>query len=266
MPDFQFPPGAGGGGGSSSTPELSFLQEVIIPSVAGKNRYTIPVGNYFLDKAGETALDLDQGAGFISQQYGPDYSHLRRGFGNPAFGVPATVADAAIGFDFAHPVSAGWTFRFRWYERRILISPMPIGKVKYVAGVPDYTTPWIPTSIANAPNGVVVPKLTGYAVEFWRESFKNGGKRGTLGVLRRDGRRYVPYFRGAVDVFTFPRTTFAPLSVFKFKRKKYKVCYYNPLTGARSSLSEDTIQIAPTNEDRTISIGTMHVGKSVWII
>jgi hypothetical protein len=54
--------------------------EIIVPTVAGRYTYTIPVGSWFLDRAEDTQLDIDtgSGAGWIPQAYGPDYSHLRR--------------------------------------------------------------------------------------------------------------------------------------------------------------------------------------------
>lgn len=234
------------------TSQTTVEHMMIVPSVAGKNSYAIPAGNLFLNSAGETQLDLDQGAGFIPQAYGADYGHLLRS----APGTPASVVDAAIGFSLNNAVSAGWTFRFRWKERRILVEPPSIAKVLSSL---DYNLYWLPNS-ANAPDGVLVPSLNGMQVEFWRETRRNGGRRGSADPtkIQRLGRRYLPYFRGATDVFLFNRAAFA---VATGPRRKYRVCYYDPTTGARSALSNDIILVNNNQQADRVNgkIGRAHV-------
>jgi hypothetical protein len=230
---------------------------VVVASIAGKNNYTIPIGNMFFDQAGETTLETDSGAGFVPQIYGLDYTHFRR---SAASGTPPTVADAAIGFSVVGAVPAGWTFRFRWFERRLITSPISLAKIN-TSG--DYTVPWTANSV-NAPNGILVPAYPGAQIEFWRQTWKNGGLRGTSTVLFRQGKRYLPYFRGATDVVSFPISAFCPTE--RTKRNHFRVCYYDPITGARSALSTDIIVVCSTTDPGDGVNGRIQRLKgSVWI-
>lgn len=226
----------GAGGGQTSvinSLEVTFENEMIVSSVAGVQTYYIPIGNYLFDGAGETTLDLDTGGGYARQTFGVDYIHKGRG------SVPATVADDGIGFTFIPAVAAGWTFRFRWKTRKLLVEPSPVAKIRVIGGVLQNAVKWNANSV-NAPNGVRVPKLNGYQVEFWRQSRKNGGLSGT--ALPRGGRRYVPYFRGPINQFIFERAEFFPPPQSS-SRRYFRVAYYNPVTHARSSLSQDIIVV-----------------------
>lgn len=238
-------------------PVLTTPHEMIIPSVAGRNNYTIPVGNWFLDAVGDTALDIDQGSGFIPQAYGPDYAHLLR------VTPPPTVADAAIGFSIVGgAVSAGWALRFRWFERTLLANQPSIAAK--VLQPPSYTVEWLQNGpfAANTPNGVRVPEYPNVQVEFWRQTWRNGGVRGGAGVLRREGKRYLPYFRGALNQFTFAKAEFS--SAQGLKRNHYRVCYYDPTNGARSALSNDVIVVCGPQNDR-VNGRMARWARSVWI-
>lgn len=236
--------------------QVTTEQVIVLASVAGKNNYTIPVGNMFLDAAGESFLDLDTGAGFVPQAFGADYSHFRRN----APGTPTSVADAAIGFSMTNAVSTGWLFRFRWKQRSIIVEPPAIAKVLSSL---DYSLFWQSNS-SNAPDGIRVPPMNGMQVEFWRESPRDGGKRGSADPtkIRREGRRYLPYFRGATDVFVFDRSTFA---IATNRRFKYRVCYYDPTTGARSALSNDIVLVCNQSQADRVNGRVVRTARSVWV-
>lgn len=235
-------------------PIATIPRTIVLNSIANKNNYRIPVGDWFLDAVGTTTLEIDSGAGYVAQAFGADYSHLRR------YTPPASVADAALGFSLAGgPVPAGWSLLFRWNDGRILIEPNSIAKV--LAPV-DYTIPWLANS-ANAPNGVLIPELPGVQCEFWRETVRDGGKRGNNGVLKREGRRYLPYFRGTLDTFRFSVADFA--STQREHRNHYRVCYYDPSTGARSLLSRDVIVVCNTMQPDRVNGRTQRQVGSVWI-
>lgn len=233
--------------------------EMILPTLLGKNNYRIPVGSYFASGT-PISLEIDQGAGYIPQDLGPDYSELGR------VTPPPTVADLKLGYSLAGgPIAAGWSMRFRWVERQLRMNVGPLAKVKLVGGVPDYANPWNQSSTPDHPNGVRIPEMAGMQVEFWRYARKNGGKRGGFGVLHRDGRRFVPYFRGPVNQFLFTVDDFRPTS-HSLRYAKFRVCYVDPVTQARSPLSTDEIIVcARGRDDRTNMGAALRAANSVWI-
>lgn len=245
---------------TSGLPIAEIPRSVMLDSVAGQNNYRIPVGDWVLDAPGQTTLQIDQGTGFIDQAFGADYGLLRR------VTPPATVADAAIGFSLVGGIiAAGWKLYFTWTDRRILTEAPSIAKVLIQAGPPApsiYTVAW-ESNGPDAPDGVLVPELPGMQVEFWRQSFNDGGIRGATGALRREGRRYLPYYRGAVDLFRFAISDFSPLQTRK--RNRFRVCYYDLANGARSLLSRDVIVVCGQQPDHVNGRGSVRSARSVWI-
>lgn len=225
--------------------ESTFVHQVILPSIAGEQTYLIPVGCIFTNRPGEFLLEVDKGTGFVRETEGIDYAVFTRN------GAPLSVAD--IGFGFFRPVAppAGWNFRLTWYERIVHKTPMGIAKIKLtgVGGTVDMSVRWNQNS-ANAPNGVTVPELTGYVVEFWRKVQRSGGLHGlNLNDRQRRGPRYIPRYRGTAGKFNFHVSEFTGGT--SFARHKFRVCYYNPLTFARSMLSTDIIvACSPAKADK----------------
>lgn len=261
-------PGAGGGGGF----ETFVTRSMTIPSVFGAADYRIPVGLWF-KQGSATTLTINGN----EQQYGADYSHIGR------YSTPPTVADTCFGFHVSGGLTPlGWTLTFTWSEGHLSIHPPTVTLQRLVnlgAGwQPDFTqegNPWSPSSVTLAPNGVSIPTPPApYVVEFWRETTKRGGTFLTPngGHVFRSGRRYVPYFRGpstqSVDPNTFYMSEFSSARARPWQ--KLRVCYYNPLTGARSALSAETIVVigtASTDQIRTYGVGMnpAHVAGSVMI-
>lgn len=78
-------------------------------------------------------------------------------------------------------------------------------------------------------------------------------------------RRYMPYFRGAVDRFIFQRQEFFTAPVTS-NRRRFRVAYYNPTTHARPGLSQDTIVVcADTAADGVNGRAPVRRQGSVWI-
>jgi hypothetical protein len=240
-------------------PSVLVRQETFIQSTSGKDRLVIPVGNYYLDAPGESELWINFGSGFVQQTYGVDYQHRRvRGSG-----APTTVADAAIGFDYlgGPPPDDSWEFRFVWNERRLLIAPIVVAATRFGQ---DSSIRYQNNS-ANPCDGVIVPERQGCVVEFWRRTTKPGGKRGRLEMVPpRDGKRYVPYFRGDPGAFRFHRSTFCT-GDFARPRRKFRVCYYDPSTGARSELSNDVIVASAIARFDSVNGRVVRVPGAVWI-
>lgn len=251
------------GGGGSVIPEADFWNETIQPSVAGQLAYWIPLGCYYRNNAQDVQVDIDTGSGWIPQAYGADFGPKIRNT------PPPTVADLAIGIRLNDPPPAGWQIRIRWRERKILISPPPLAKVRLtgVGGNPDYTVPWSSNG-GTPPNAVTIPARNGFQVEFWRLSRRTGGLNiGHPPSPRRQGRRYVPYFRGAVNLWTFHMNELRSLAGVPYSRLHYRVCYVNPTTGARSDLSPD-ILVANIKRDERCGKnpgGKLRTDSSVWI-
>lgn len=236
----------------ASGTEISMTQEMTVISTTESNYY-IPIGCIFFDAAGESTLEVDTGGGFTPAVYGVDYVHLQRGLTRPA----APITDIAIGFTWiSGPVSPGWTFRFTWKERHILINPAPIMAIYLSGGVPDYSNYWHVDS-APTTNGIMVPDLNNYQVELWRMSNHRGGKN------FRGGKRFVPYVRGATNQFIFDMSGFAGSR----RKWRFRICYYNPITGARSPLSEDVVAFNNTGRNDTCggSGSRIRINKAVWI-
>lgn len=254
------------GGSGTSIPEADFWHEVIQPSIAGRMTYWIPLGCWFRDNPADVTVDIDTGSGsWVPQAYGVDFTAKRR------YTPPPTVADLAIGIRLNNPPPAGWNIRIRWRDRRILIEPPPLAKVHLtsVGGVPDYTVTWYANG-ATPPNAVTIPQRNGFQAEFWRLTTKSGGMLRHMprpGVPRRQGRRYVPYFRGPVDVWTFHMDEIRSTSGSPASRLHYRVCYVNPVTGARSALSPDIIVLNLRRVERCGKTGSgqMRTYPSLWI-
>jgi hypothetical protein len=250
MPDFNYP-------GDKPPIETATFEQIVVPSSAGVQEYFTPTGSYFFDGTGETALERDTGAGFVPQVFGVDYTHRARA----ATSCPASVIDAAIGFTFIPAVLAGWTFRFRWKVKTVLVEPYPVTKAKVSAGVIDNSVTW-KANTADAPNGILVPPLSGYQLEFWRQTRHPGGLPG-FGTRPRGGRRYMPYYRAAVGQFAVGIDEFAPVAAKN--RWQYRVCYYNPLSKARSLMSRDKIVVCSGTSDAVNGRSPVRTARSVWI-
>jgi len=262
MPPIVFPMSAGGAI-NGVVPEGTLTHQMTVPSVAGQQGYLIPVWDWFKNAATECILERNTGGGFVKLTFGVDFNGFVRS------GAPASVVDAVIGFYLAAAPPAGQTFRFTWFERIIYKIPMGIAKAKLTGGgggTPDMTVKWSQNT-SNAPNGVTVPELTGYLVEFWRKNVKSGGLHtGPLGAVQRRGPRYIPYYRGPAAQFNFQSDEFSPN--IRQKRWHYRVCYYNPVSFARSILSTDIIVVNSTPKaDFVGQPGDPQVrqARSVWI-
>lgn len=259
-------PGGSGGGLETTTTRTMSLQ-----TRAGEPNYRIPVGLWFkANPPGTETTTLTING--IPQSLGPDYGYLGR------YSSPPTVSDSVFGFQIAGSPPAGWNMVFTWQEGFVNVSPPTVALQRLInldsGWEPDFSTAgnaWSPTSLTLAPNGVMVPPPPApYVVEFWRETIKRGGLFLTpLGhYVWRHGKRYVPYFRGPSVLSAYP-TTFH-MSEFSSGRarpwQKFRVCYYNPLTGARSALSSETIiVVGTTTPDRVGNLGVTHIAGSVMI-
>lgn len=236
------------------TPSVAH-REVILPTVAGHRRYHVPVGSWFMEGSA-TILEIDRGSGWVEQAYGADYSHLQR------YTPPPTVADLCVGWELAGVPPAGWTMRFRWEERRMgfpveTVAPVRVG----VGGEVDYSVVWYQWDASRMPNAVQVPGFPGFCLEFWRQTSRTGGLRGSS--LQRSGKRWVPYYRHPAGGSLVRMGEFAAGGTQKIR--EYRVRYYDPSTGARGPLSADIIAVGGNRENRVRTVGTIHAANAVWL-
>jgi hypothetical protein len=248
-------------------PETTILREIEFNSVVGQKLYHIPLGEHFLDNNEDTEVYY---SGIPYQRDSGFYGHIHRSL------APwmTSVRDACTGIVLITAPTAVVPMKLRYKLRLIVTTPPSVALVRanFLGGVwcPDYTVSrWLPSNPSVAPNAIqVATPASQYTLEFWRLSRTKGGDhQGTSWLnAKRMGRRYLPVFRGpstgTSDPGLFVRDHFDPTSDANPWRK-YRICWYNSLTGARSALSPETIVVGGSKPDRHNGQGPTRYG--VWI-
>lgn len=231
--------------------------------VAGQQGVFLPWGAYVLAAASNIEVLLDQGGGFVQQAYGADFgfqTRQRAGWPQPS------TADVSTGIWMNDPAAGGETVRVRWRSGSILIEPPSPIAFSTAAPVPPlgnfnsfrYIGPYVP-------NAFKVAERFGLQVEVWRMSARGGCNRSPVsvpGFLQvRGGRRFSPFWRGPAG---FGETTILPNTFTQRRKNVFRVCYYDPATGARSALSAERVYFV-NRRDAIGTAGTMHPAGSVWV-
>jgi hypothetical protein len=236
--------------------------------VAGQQGVFLPWGAYVLATAPNIEVQIDQGAGFVLQAFGADYAFQTRQQSNGW--SQASTKDVSTGVWLNNPSAAGDIVRVRWRSGSILLPPPSPIAVSTTAPVPApggsngfrYNGPY-------PPDAFTVAERFGFQVEAWRMSMHGGQKRVPAAVPTfvqlRGGRRLFPYWRspaGSGETTIVPSTFVGGASA----RKKFvfRVCYYDPATGARSELSAERVYFS-WRDDKILTIGTLHPAASVWV-
>jgi hypothetical protein len=248
-------------------PEVTVLRSVLFTAKAGQKLFFLPIGEHFLDAPSETELYVDNvlhrpGDGF--------YSHVKRGTAGWM-----NTTDAMIGIALTTPTAGGEQVVLYWHQRLILLQPASVALVHCTqdgGGIwrPDYSTDmrWRQNDPLVAPNAIQVANPPpDYVVEWWRLTRVKGGNHGGNGAGYRAGRRYMPVFRGPAVVTDndslFLRTQFDGSST-ACPWRHFRVCYYNPTTGARGNLSSEVIISAgPDHPDQHNSHGPCRY--NLWV-
>ena len=246
-------------------PEVAVLREVQHTTVVGQTLYCLPMGEHFLDAATETEVTNRGGTYRIGDGF---YAHVHRHLAPWML----SVSDAMMGIVLAIPPGEASALTIKWRQKLILVPPGSVALVHCVlaSGVwrPDYSMKWLQNDPLLAPNAIQVPPPPdGYVVEWWRLSRQKGGEHADHGTGYRMGRRYLPAYRGPAvgtdNPSLFLRTQFDGASSHGPWRH-YRICYYNPTTGARSALSSEVIIAAGINNpDQHNSKGPCRY--NVWV-
>lgn len=238
--------------------------------VAGQQAVFLPWGQYVLAQSGWAEVTLN-GAPLT---FGVDWIFQTRQARSTGWGYPST-ADASTGVWLLVSTNAGDVVVVRWRTGRINLPPPSVSPV-YVTGGALPPSPGVGLTQrwtyvgAVLPNAIVCPGLDGFQLEVWRMSRKSGrvvGVRVLPGLDEyRRGRNFVPLFRPASatsgDILIQPGADFsAPTN-----RSHYRVCYYDPATGARTDLSAEHVVFENRRDDRISTLGVVHQRGSVWTV
>jgi hypothetical protein len=218
-------------------------------AVAGQTKYYLPIESFY--QGGET-LYLNG----VKKTLGSDYTRLGRTL------VPASVADMYIGFELVTPPAGGESLRFDWFVNCLSCDPPPVRVVRLVGGVVDYTQPWLATDPLICPNGIGTNCPPILAIEFWRYTSHTGGLRHHN---YRAGRRYVAYYRAAPGVDLFDRLTFCSGGGTNNKNWKFCICYYDPVSQARSPFSKEFLCQRYNRPEKANGFDRRAAG-SVWLV
>jgi len=248
--------------------------EITLPAVAGNRAYRTPIGNYFAAHPD----DVQVWHNATPLQYGTDYQPYYAGMNNPPYTQPSTVQDVSSGIQLTSAVPTG-TIRIRWTERTLPISPRVVGVAKFDNNDGTWernlTRQWRISDPNAYPNAIYVTKPPdGYVLELWRFTNKSGGLWTSHGVDRNGhGRRMMPFQRGpqpnvidGQNAMVMNQAFLCPASGAARKRK-YRVCWYNPTTRTRSLFAPQLIVFFTGGQgDRHDGQTTAwRVRDSVWI-
>jgi hypothetical protein len=240
---------------SSNDSAVETTRETILTADGTHAIFRLPLGSYVASHIDDILvfISTDGGVTWIDQQLGADFAFYYSGRFNPGFSQPPSVQDVASGIEIVAGVpSAGWRIKIQWIERISPFVPRSIVPARFT-GSPytvDNSFSWETSNDAHTPNGILLPQgPDGYVPELWRVTKHKGG-------LNRDragfhfiggGRRLIPYFRGpqanVVDPNAIVLVGGLGISTASARKFKFRVCYYNPTTRARTAFAPGLITV-----------------------
>jgi hypothetical protein len=274
----------------ASFASIETTREFAQPTLLNKNVYLLPMGSYVAADPQDARVFLTVGAVTAELPYSAVplagawmFSYPGIFSGNAVRPSVRDVANGVISAAGAFP--AGATLTIRWVERLAPFRPRsltpqyltrPNALVDFAA---DPSQPWIAKSATSAPNAIVVPPgPPGFVPELWRLTRKLGGhtRNTSPNTFFTNGRRFVPYFRGPQPEVSDPNTfllnesnamfpTASPFGTPNNQRLRFRVCYYNPTTRARSHFAPEVAFVFKAYAGDRHSMGTLRVSGIVYV-
>ena len=250
------------------------VYDITLPVVPSTHAYRTPIGNYFAAHPD----DVQVWHNTTLLTYGTDYQPYYAGMNNQSHSQPVSVRDVSSGIYLTSAVMTG-TIRIRWIERTLPVSPRVVGVAMFenngVTWERNLNKKWRISDPAAYPNAIYVTEPPdGYVLELWRYTNKNGGLWTSHGVDRNGhGRRMLPFQRGPQPNVTEGQNAMVMTSDFlspasgAARKRKYRVCWYNPTTRIRSLFAPEIIVVFGGNPgERHNNKNTIwRVRGSVWI-
>lgn len=249
------------------------LNTVSATAVAGQQGFFLSWGSYI------RASDLlEVTVDGVSASYGP----MARQGGVGQLGWPQpTTADVVRGVWLTNPCVGGETVAIQFRTQVLLIDP-PVPMVTFAPGgvLPTGLVPgvgnWIPNSYQNpafVPNSFVLPQRAGLQIELWRRSRRMGRFRQALtvpGLFQiRQAHHFSPWWRSSlasVDGYEVVDPWVANIVNYSsWRANQFKLAWYDPMTGARSPLSVQSIMVQQRSERVLGTPSPTHPNMSVWI-
>ena len=174
-----------------------------------------------------------------------------------------STADVVRGVWLTVPPGPGRTVRIT-FVTRVLLLPAPVPFVTYAPGgvlpsgiqvMMSYNVPMPLVPQVAVPSQVLVVGREGLRIEFWRRTAHCGKVHTSAGIAFtqvRTGRFWSPYWRAPVagatgDAIIDPvaERLIAPMPPgHQLMKRQYRLTYFDPASGARTSLSDLTLYIA----------------------
>lgn len=193
-----------------------------------------------------------------------------------------TTADVWRGVWLGAPCAGGETVEITFRTRSLLVeAPEPIVTFAPGGALPVGMVPgpgnWVPNSYQGGgswvPNAFVLPQRAGLQLELWRRSRKLGRFRQALTVpgfyQLRQAKHWSPWWRSALaiaDGYEVVDPWVATIvNTSSWRANDFKLAWYDPATGARSSLSVRSIMVQQHSERNVSTPSPTHPNMSVWI-
>lgn len=263
-------PGAGDAIWRSSLVTMALQEVTRTITVSGQQAVFLPWGQYVLAQPGWAFVWLNG----VPLTFGSDWDFQKRQARTTGWPY-ASTADASTGVWLNVGTNAGDTVRVQWRTGRINLPPPSMAPV-YAPGGSLPPSPGVglkqrwPYTGSPYASAFVAANLEGFQVEVWRMTRKSGRVYGTVALPGfaeyRRGRVYVPLYRApsvtSGEVIISPGSDFSESS----RKGSYRICYYDPATGARTDLSAERLFWSRTRNDFIRTAGLAHQGKAAWTV
>jgi len=269
---------------NTALPYTQRVETIEHTAVAGQNGFFLPRGVY--SRAANILAVKVNGTVLTGADYDPMARQARtwNNFPPPMGWRMPSTADVTQGVWLTASMTGGEVVAITFVTRDLLIAP-PVPMAVYAPGgvfpaastVSSYLVPHpAPTPhVYDVPRHAFVTTRAGLQIEFWHKTLRVGRIRTTPVPLMqlRAGLNWSPYWRSAVAAadgsLILDSNTFNPGGSGK---RRWKLAYYDPASGARSALSVETLytanvddKIGMPNPPGPGSYAIYHPSSSIWV-